>query len=76
MLRIVDSSSVVVSVDDRFPFAVSGLFLSSKHTTALIKVEKQQILLVLFTPHPLLRYLIYNGYKPINCIFLHAWEIR
>lgn len=26
MLRIVDSSRVVVSVDDRFPFAVSGLF--------------------------------------------------
>lgn len=71
-----DSPSIVSSVDARFPFAVLCLLSAVKDATIMIKVEKPQILLVLFTPQPLLGLLIHKSFKPINYIFLHPLEIK
>lgn len=70
-----DSPSIVPSVDDRFPFAVLGL-LAVQTWYYTDESGKATNLIVLFTPQPLLGFLIYKSLKPINYIFLHPLESK
>lgn len=70
-----DSPSIVPSVDVRFPFAVLGL-LSVVNMLVHWWMWKSKKICLSFTPQPLLGFLIYKSFKPINYIFLKPLGIK